>query len=77
MEMLSYVVISWLWLDMAIKATQKIAEKDNTYSVDFYKSKIKTMQFYFKYELAKTTSLAETLTHKDVVTIKTEEEMLF
>ncbi len=77
MEMLSYVVISWLWLDMALKAKQKITESDNTYSVDFYKSKIKTMQFYFKYELPKTTSLTETLMHKDVITIKTEEKMLF
>jgi len=77
MEFLSYIVISWLWLDMAILAKQKITDKDTTYSEAFYKSKIHTMQFYFKYELAKTVSLAKTIMNDDKLTIKTEESILF
>ena len=59
MEYFSNIVIAWLWLDMAIeaKSSQVIGEK--TYTEEFYESKIHAMKFFFKYELSKTTYLAE------------------
>ncbi len=75
MEYLSHVVISWLWLEMAVKAKQSLLKGDTTYSETFYESKIHTMKFYFKYELSKTAGLAEALTSEDVLTVKTEKNV--
>ncbi len=75
MEFMSIVVISWLWLDMAIKAKQSLLKGDTKYSEAFYESKIHTMRFYFKYELPKTTGLAESLMNSEVLTIKTNKEV--
>lgn len=75
MEFLSYVVISWTWLDVAVNAKQSLLKGDKTYSEEFYESKIHTMKFYFKYELAKTTSLSESLMDREVLTVKTDKEV--
>ena len=45
-------------------------------STDFYESKIHAMEFYFKYELPKTTGLAEILMdNKQALTIGTDKEI--
>ena len=75
MEFLSHVVIGWLWLDIALHAQRNIQDGDQTRSKAFYDSKIHTMKFYFKYELTKTSSLAESLMHPDVLTIKSKKEV--
>ena len=75
MEFLSHVVIDWLWLDIALHAQRKRQDGDQTRSKAFYDSKIHTMKFYFKYELTKTSSLAESLMHPDVLTIKSKKEV--
>ena len=75
MEFLSHVVIGWLWLDIAVNAQRNFQEGDPAYSKAFYESKIHTMKFYFKYELPKTNSLAESLMHPDVLTINTKKEV--
>ena len=76
MEYLSIVVIGWLWLDMAMDADNQLNESEKKYSEDFYKSKIHTMKFYFKYEFPKTESLAKSLMSDEVVTIKTASEII-
>ena len=70
MEFFSIVIVSWLWLDMAVNSKHKLQSNDLTYSKDFYNSKIHTMKFYFKYELPKTISLANTLMNEDTLSIK-------
>ncbi|MGB5818140.1 MAG: acyl-CoA dehydrogenase [Saonia sp.] len=75
MEFLSHIVIGWLWLDMAMHAKTSLVNGDNAYSVDFYESKIHTMKFYYKYELPKTNSLAESLMDTEVLTVKTKKEV--
>lgn len=75
MEFLSHVVIGWLWLDIAVHAQRNLQQGDPAYSKAFYESKIHTMKFYFKYELPKTNSLAESLMHPDVLTINTKKEV--
>ncbi|WP_291968043.1 acyl-CoA dehydrogenase [Maribacter sp.] len=77
MEFFSTILISWLWLDIANEATNALVTGNKTNSVAFYESKIHTMQFYFKYELPKTTGLAEILTdNKTALTIGTDKEVL-
>lgn len=76
MEYMSIVVLSWLWLEMAVDAKKAVGESDGKFSETFYESKIHTMKFYFKYELPKTNSLAESLMNNEVVTIKNEKEYI-
>lgn len=77
MEFFSTILISWLWLDIANEATNALVTGNKTNSVAFYESKIHTMQFYFKYELPKTTGLAEILMdNKTALTIGTDKEVL-
>jgi len=75
MEFLGHIVISWLWLDIATNAKTSLADDTKTYSGDFYESKIHSMKFYFKYELPKTNSLAESLMDPEVLTVKTKKEV--
>ena len=77
MEFFSIIIISWLWLDMAVNSKQKLQSNDLTYSKDFYESKIHTMKFYFKYELPKTISLANTLMDEETLTINEYKKNIF
>lgn len=76
MEYMSIVVLGWLWLEMAIDAKKEVGNADRKYSETFYESKIHTMKFYFKYEVPKTNSLAESLMSDEVVTIKNDKEYI-
>ncbi len=69
MEFFAHVTIGWIWLEMAVDAQQSLVEKNQAHSREFYESKIHSMKFYFKYELTKTLSLAESLMNDDTLTI--------
>jgi len=69
MDMLSTITIAWQWLKMAVIAFQKEEAGDKSYGTDFYKDKIHTMKFFFKYELPKADACAQTLLNKDVLTL--------
>lgn len=75
MEFFSKILIGWLWLEMAAHAKTNQVTGNTAFSNDFLQSKIHAMKFYFKYEMSKTTSLAEIITHDEVLTIPTEEEV--
>ena len=72
MEFFGNITVAWLWLDMARSAQSALVAGDKNYSKDFYNAKIHAMKFYYKYELSKTTSLAEILTNKEVLTVPTD-----
>ena len=76
MEYMSIVVLSWLWLEMAVDSKKALGDSDRKFLETFYESKIHTMKFYFKYELPKTNSLAESLMNNEVVTVKNEKEYI-
>ncbi|WP_299253852.1 acyl-CoA dehydrogenase [uncultured Aquimarina sp.] len=75
MEFFSNITMAWIWLDMAVNAKNAIITGKNTYSEEFYESKIHAMKFYFKYELPKTSGLAEILMDEEVLTIAEEKEV--
>lgn len=75
MEFFSHITISWLWLDMATQASISLVSGDTSHSAEFYESKIHAMKFYFKYELTKTTSLAEALMDDETLTVKTDKKV--
>ncbi len=76
MEYMSIVTLGWLWLEMAVDAKNELNNSDKKYSETFYESKIHTMKFYFKYEVPKTNSLAESLMNNEEVTIKKDKEYI-
>lgn len=73
MEFFSTIVIAWQWLSIANQAQQALVSGSKENSEAFYESKLVAMKFYFKYELPKTTGLAEVLTNDAVLTLKTEQ----
>ena len=78
MEFFSTIVMSWLWLDIGREAQNALVTGNKDYSTEFYESKIHAMEFYFKYELPKTTGLAEILMDTEkALTIGTNEKVVF
>ena len=75
MEFFGNIVVGWLWLDMAIHAQRALLSGETKYTADFYSGKIHAMKFYFKYELPKTTALAEVLMNKEVLTVAADNKM--
>jgi len=78
MEFFSTIVQSWLWLEIGRVSQNVLVTGNKDHSVEFYESKIHAMEFYFKYELPKTTGLAEILMDTEkALTIGSEEKMVF
>ncbi|MDP7591916.1 MAG: acyl-CoA dehydrogenase C-terminal domain-containing protein [Litorilituus sp.] len=55
-----YIVMGYFWAQMAQTAYEKLADK-SLENRDFYRSKIKTAEFYFERMLPKTKSLGKTM----------------
>lgn len=76
MEFFSTIVQSWLWLDIGREAQNGLVTGNKDHSTEFYESKIHAMEFYFKYELPKTTGLAEILMDTEkALTIGSDKEV--
>jgi len=77
MELSGIITIAWQWLKQATIAQKALKTGDTSnQSTVFYESKIETMKFFFKYELPKHLSISDTLMNPEIVTIKSEKEML-
>jgi len=76
MEFFSLVIMGWTWLDIGVNAQQALITGNGNYSDEFYESKLETLEYFFAYELPKTTGQAEILMHPSTVTIKKEKEYI-
>jgi butyryl-CoA dehydrogenase len=76
MEMMGHITIAWLWLGMSVTASKGIVSGD-TNKKQFYESKVECMKFFFKYELNKTSSLAESIMSEDQLTLKENKKVMF
>ena len=76
MEFSGIVTVAWQWLRQGIIAQQALMDETQSSGKDFYRSKIETMKFYYRYELPKTHALAETLMNPEWVTIRKYGEVL-
>jgi butyryl-CoA dehydrogenase len=77
MELSGIITIAWQWLKQATISQKALKTGDTTIqSIGFYESKIATMKFFFKYELPKYVSISNSLMNPEIVTIKTDKEML-
>lgn len=76
MEFFSLVIIGWSWLEIGLNAKQAQITGKATYSDDFYESKLATLEYFYAYEIPKTTGLAEILLNPTTVTLKKENEQI-
>lgn len=76
MEMMSTITVAWQWLKMGTAAKQALVTGDQTYTAEFLESKVHTLKFFYKYELAKVDSLAGILMSDEVLTILEEKELI-
>ncbi|MDT0539266.1 acyl-CoA dehydrogenase [Croceitalea sp. P059] len=75
MEFFSTILLGWLWLDMGKEAQEALNDGNQEYSSAFYESKLHSMRFFFKYELPKTSGLAEILMDKESLTIGSDNKV--
>lgn len=62
MEQLSYVVIAWQWLKMAVAAHSHLQSQNfQNQTKEFYEGQVHTMKFFFRYELPHAEACAKTL----------------
>ena len=73
MEFLSLILMSWTWLEIALNASIALENK-GFYSKVFYESKLHATNYYYTYELPKTTGLAEILLNSETITVKKDKE---
>ena len=68
LDMAGIITIAWQWLMQAICAEKLSAKCEDSALKDFYRSKVHTMKFFFRYELPKVKSISETLLDAEVLT---------
>lgn len=76
MDFMSTIVGGWQWLKIATNAKQAMVTGDTTFDATFYESKIHTLKFYFKYEMRKTSNLADIMMDETVLTIASDAEVI-
>lgn len=76
MEFMGTVVIAWQWLRLASVAKEALVTGNGDFADEFYESNIHTMKFFYKYELTRTTGLADILMSSDSLTILKEKELI-
>lgn len=77
MSFLGTIVMGWQWLKIALVAQETLKNGGGKYAAEFYESQIHTMKFFFKYEIPKTDSLAESIKSADELNIVSERELIF
>lgn len=76
MEFMGTLVIAWQWLRLGTVAKEALVTANGDFADSFYESNIHTMKFFYKYELTRTTGLAEILMSTDSLTILKEKELI-
>ncbi|MEM8784982.1 MAG: acyl-CoA dehydrogenase, partial [Pseudomonadota bacterium] len=53
LEMAGHTIIAWMWLRQGLVCQDALAKGDGRFEASFYAGKLKTMDFFFRYELPK------------------------
>jgi butyryl-CoA dehydrogenase len=72
LELMGVISIAWQWLLQGIAAQRGLKEKPG--DADFYNGKIMTMKYFFRYELPRAASLADTLENSGGITLEMKNE---
>ncbi len=74
MELSGIIVIGWQWIKQGIAAERGLESDEG--DTNYFESKIKTMDFYFAYEIPKSRGLITRLLDSEKITIKGNKEYL-
>ncbi len=70
LDFFGIITIAWQWLKQAIKAQKGLMKAISAEERNFYQGKVATANYYFDYELVKTSSLALRLTSHTTSTLE-------
>jgi butyryl-CoA dehydrogenase len=76
MEFFSLVLVGWSWLEIGVVTKRAIITGDKSFDSSFLESKLNTLEYFYAYELPKTTGLAEIIVHPSSITIKKEKRFI-
>ena len=76
MEFFSLVLVGWSWLEVGVVSKRALILGDKSFDTSFFESKLDTLEYFYAYELPKTTGLAEVMLHPSSVTIKTDKKTI-
>ncbi|MEN6319477.1 MAG: acyl-CoA dehydrogenase [Syntrophaceae bacterium] len=75
LEFFGIVTIGWQWLLQAISAEKGLRENPSQEDMNFYRGKISTFRYFFRYELPKIEGLATTLLDGSGITVGMEKDL--
>ena len=70
------MLVGWSWLEVGVISKRAIRLDDRSFDTSFFESKLDTLEYFYAYELPKTTGLAEVMLHPSSVTIKTDKKTI-
>jgi butyryl-CoA dehydrogenase len=70
LDLFGLVAIGWQWLKQGIVADRKLQEASSEQERSFCEGKIRTMKYFFHYELPRIEGLAKRLTETDGLTVE-------
>ena len=76
MEFFSLVLVGWSWLEIGVVSKRALITGDKSFDASFFESKLDALEYFYAYELPKTTGLAEIMLHPSSVTIKTDKKII-
>ena len=76
MEFFSLILIGWSWLEIGVATKHALTMNNSSLDSKFYQSKLDALEYFYVYELPKTSGLAEILLHPSSVTIKKENKVI-
>jgi butyryl-CoA dehydrogenase len=69
LDLFGVVTIAWQWLLQGISASKGLVNQASETDTRFYRGKLRTMKYFFHYELPKILGLAQRLQESDLLTV--------
>jgi butyryl-CoA dehydrogenase len=75
LEFFGIVSIAWQWLLQAIHVQKALGHNPTGADADFYRGKMYSFRYFFRYELPKIDGLAKRLTDGDALTVEMKDTL--
>jgi len=69
MEAIGTLMVAWQWLKTGLTCAEALAKNDSSRPASFYRNKLHTMRFFFKYELTRNQGIFRILQSDEVLTL--------
>jgi len=75
LDMFGHMVIAWKWLEQALVSAEKLKQDPDGSDRDFYEGKIRTCQYFFRYELCRIDPWSALLAKTDDTTFDMQDNL--